>query len=372
MSGPTCGLARGARLEGLHKRTGSTEILKGLDLEFLAGEFTVLLGPSGCGKSTTLRIIAGLERQSEGRVFIGDRDVSDLEPRERDVAMVFQSYALYPTMTVAQNIGFGLRARGAPRREAAERVRETAALLGLEALLKRMPSELSGGQQQRVAIGRAIVRRPALFLFDEPLSNLDARLRVRMRGELMLLHRAIGATTILVTHDQEEALSMADRIIVMDGGRVAQVGAPSEVFRKPATAMVADFIGSPAMNLMKAFAAPDRIETPLGAVALRAPGAGSVQAGFRPDDVLAGEEHPATGPCLRYCGTIELTELLGPRAILTLRTGDTLTRVVVPEGRLAALARGGRLEVAVPYSKLHFFDGVAATRIEPTFADRQS
>ena len=205
----------------------------------------MFLGPSGCGKSTTLRLLAGLEQRTSGEIWIGGRNVSDLEPRERDIAMVFQNYALYPNMTIAENMGFGLRARKTPKDEIRRRVEEAARMLGMADLLDRKPRQLSGGQQQRVAIGRAIVRKPNLFLFDEPLSNLDAKLRVDMRSELLRLHRGLGATTVYVTHDQEEAMTMADQIVVMDRGRIEQIGTPAEIYFSPQSLMVARFVGSP-------------------------------------------------------------------------------------------------------------------------------
>ena len=223
---------------------------RGVDLAIADGEFMVLVGPSGCGKSTALRMIAGLETPSEGKVMIGDRDVTELPPQERDVAMVFQSYALYPHMTVRQNLAFGLRMRGAAPAVIAERVDGAAKALGLDGVLGRKPGQLSGGQRQRVALGRAIVREPLVFLFDEPLSNLDAKLRLETRAELARLHRRLAATMVYVTHDQEEALTLGSRVAVMREGQVEQVGPPLEVYRRPATVFVATFVGSPAMNLL--------------------------------------------------------------------------------------------------------------------------
>ncbi|HYC33055.1 MAG TPA: ATP-binding cassette domain-containing protein, partial [Gemmatimonadales bacterium] len=223
---------------------------RGLDFEIADGEFMVLVGPSGCGKSTALRMIAGLETPTGGRVLIGERDVTSLPPQERDIAMVFQSYALYPHMTVRENLGFGLRMRGAQKGDIEQRVVAAARALSLDQVLDRRPSQLSGGQRQRVALGRAIVRDPQVFLFDEPLSNLDAKLRVETRAELARLHRRLRATIVYVTHDQEEALTLGNRIAVMHGGVVEQVAPPMEVYRRPATAFVAGFVGSPAMNLL--------------------------------------------------------------------------------------------------------------------------
>lgn len=235
-------------LEGVSKAFGENVVVRGVDLTIPNGEFVVLVGPSGCGKSTTLRMIAGLEDITAGTLKIGDRVVNDLTPRDRDVAMVFQSYALYPHMSVYDNISFGLRLRKMPKDEIDRRVRDAAQKLGLTELLDRKPKAMSGGQRQRVAMGRAIVRQPAVFLFDEPLSNLDAKLRVQMRAEIARMHRREGVTTIYVTHDQVEAMTLADRIVVMNLGVVQQVGAPLELYRTPTNLFVAGFIGSPAMN----------------------------------------------------------------------------------------------------------------------------
>ena len=230
---------------------GGTCALDDLSLEIPDGEFLILVGPSGCGKTTALRLIAGLEKATSGTITIGDTSVNGVSPRDRDIAMVFQNYALYPHMTVYRNLGFGLRERRTPRREVDRRVREISAVLGLDELLKRRPAQLSGGQRQRVAMGRALVREPKVFLLDEPLSNLDAKLRVQMRAELKRLHAKLGITTIYVTHDQIEAMTLADRIVVMSAGQALQIGTPQEVFSRPANLFVAGFIGSPAMNLLR-------------------------------------------------------------------------------------------------------------------------
>ena len=235
-------------LRGVEKRFGDTVAVAAVDLQVRPGELMVLVGPSGCGKSTLLRLVAGLEEASAGEVWIGERCVDDVPPGDRDVAMVFQSYALYPHMTVAQNLGFGLRVRGARRAEIETRVSDVATVLGLSGLLSRRPGQLSGGQRQRVALGRAMVRDPGVFLFDEPLSNLDAGLRLRTRDEIAALHRRLGTTMIFVTHDQVEALSLGERVAVMDGGRVLQVGTPDEIYRRPGDLFVAGFVGSPAIN----------------------------------------------------------------------------------------------------------------------------
>ena len=246
----------GVRLVGVWKRFGGVVAVKDMSLEVRDGEFVILLGPSGCGKTTTLRMISGLEEPSQGKIFIGDKLVADPEagvfvpPKDRDIAMVFQSYALYPHMTVFDNIAFPLKLRKVPKQEIEERVREVAELLGLTELLKRKPRELSGGQRQRVALGRAIVRKPQVFLMDEPLSNLDAKLRVKMRAELKKLQRQLGVTTIYVTHDQVEAMTMGDRVAIINYGELQQVGTPDEVYNKPANIFVGGFIGSPPMNFL--------------------------------------------------------------------------------------------------------------------------
>src|ERR1700674_3933385 len=235
----------GLKLKNIVKRFGQTEVIHGISLQIEDGEFVVFVGPSGCGKSTMLRIIAGLEEASEGEVWIGGRQVNDIDPANRGVAMVFQSYALYPHMSVEENMGFGLRMAKRPKHEIKERVARAAEILQLSPYLKRRPKELSGGQRQRVAIGRAIVREPDVFLFDEPLSNLDAALRVSTRVEIARLHRLLGATMVYVTHDQIEAMTLADRIVVMNSGRIEQVGKPLDLYYEPANLFVAGFIGSP-------------------------------------------------------------------------------------------------------------------------------
>jgi multiple sugar transport system ATP-binding protein len=238
-------------IRDVRKAFGATSVIHGVDISIRDGEFVVLVGPSGCGKSTLLRMIAGLENITAGEIRIGDRVVNQLPPKERDVAMVFQNYALYPHMTVADNMAFSMKLRGAARNEIDERVNRAATILGLSQLLERFPRQLSGGQRQRVAMGRAIVRDPQVFLFDEPLSNLDAKLRVQMRTEIKELHQRLKTTTIYVTHDQIEAMTMADKIVVMHDGRVEQIGAPLELYDSPDNLFVAGFIGSPAMNMLK-------------------------------------------------------------------------------------------------------------------------
>ncbi len=351
----------GIRLERLEKRFGEQTVLHALDLEVAEGSFTVLVGPSGCGKTTTLRLVAGLETPTAGRIRIGDRDVTRLEPRARNVAMVFQNYALYPHMTVYDNMAFGLRARRVPEAEIRRRIARVAAMLGLEALLERRPRQLSGGQQQRVAIGRAIVREPDVFLFDEPLSNLDAKLRVAMRTELRRLQRRLGVTTLYVTHDQEEAMTLGDRIAVMEGGRLLQYGTPREIYFRPADLAVARFVGSPAMNLIEGTLGPDGFRAPdLHLPAVRGP-AGRVVLGIRPDDIHPFREgRGLVGPLV---ARVELVELLGPRAVLTLRLGGRELTAVMAEGEVRELGEGAELALGLDPARLHLFDAASGRRL---------
>ncbi|MGS1096445.1 ABC transporter ATP-binding protein (plasmid) [Aquamicrobium terrae] len=279
------------------KSYGSLKVLEPFSLEIENGEFVVLVGPSGCGKSTMLKILAGLEPATEGRIFIGGREVTDLAPGDRDIAMVFQNYALYPHLTVRQNIGFGLKMRGTARAEIDRRVEDAARILEVTPYLDRKPKDLSGGQRQRVALGRAIVRQPQAFLMDEPLSNLDAKLRVHMRAEIGALHKRIGVTTVYVTHDQVEAMTMADRVVIMQDGIIQQIATPDELFNSPANLFVASFIGSPGMNFLNAELKGGRLTlfgrevTMLGATAHE----GRVVVGLRPEHLLLGEA-PVTFP----------------------------------------------------------------------------
>jgi len=297
----------GVELSNVIKKYGETQVIHGVNLSIEPGEFCVFVGPSGCGKSTLLRMIAGLEETTGGQIQIGPRDVTRLDPSQRGVAMVFQTYALYPHMTVAENMGFGLKMNGHPKAEITEKVARASAILRLDEYLKRKPKALSGGQRQRVAIGRAIVRGPDVFLFDEPLSNLDAELRVEMRVEIARLHREIGATMIYVTHDQVEAMTLADKIVVLRGGRVEQVGAPLDLYRDPDNLFVAGFIGSPAMNLLPATRSEGGLSVPaLGSDTLKMPVPSHLPeklvTGLRPQDIeiVEGDTH-----------TVEITEALG-------------------------------------------------------------
>jgi len=294
----------GLSMRGVKKvYPNGVEAISHIDLDVSDGEFIVLVGPSGCGKSTLLRMIAGLETITRGDIDIGGRRVNDLEPADRDIAMVFQNYALYPHMTVYNNIAYGLRNRGTPKPEIETRVREVADLLEIGHLLDRKPRQLSGGQRQRVAMGRAIVRRPAVFLFDEPLSNLDAKLRVQMRVEIRRLQRDLGTTSVYVTHDQVEAMTMADRLVVMNAGKAEQIGTPRDVYQSPATIFVAGFIGSPAMNFLEGRVASSGDEIVAGGVTVQLrkgetlPPGSALRVGIRPEDARI-----VTGP-----GDLELT-----------------------------------------------------------------
>ncbi|WP_412063185.1 ABC transporter ATP-binding protein [Rubrivirga sp. IMCC45206] len=334
------------------------------------GEFMVLVGPSGCGKSTTLRMIAGLESITDGTIRIGDRVVNDVEPKDRDIAMVFQNYALYPHLSVFDNMAFGLKLRKRPKAEIARRVQEAADILGLGAVLDRKPKALSGGQRQRVALGRAIVREPAVFLFDEPLSNLDAKLRVQTRAEISKLHRALGATMVYVTHDQVEAMTMGDRICVLHDGHVQQVAAPLELYDRPANTFVAGFVGSPAMNLLHGHVEGGVFTSDDAGVRIAIEdgfGDFPVTLGIRPDDLYAGEPARAglrlSEPVIAI---IDLDEPMGP---------DVVVYLSVPDGpSLVARVQPQRLEVGAPFSvrldldRVHLFHRETGERIEPTAA----
>ena len=331
------------RFSGVNKSYGSTSVVSDLNLELPDGSFTVLVGPSGCGKSTSLRMLAGLESVSSGTITIGERDVTALQPRDRDVAMVFQNYALYPHLTVRENIAFPLRATKTAATEALSRADEVAESLGLAKLLGRKPKDLSGGQQQRVAIGRAIIRQPSVFLFDEPLSNLDAKLRVETRTELLQIQRRLGITCLYVTHDQEEAMTLSDRMVVMRDGRTAQEGTPLEVYDTPNDTFVAAFVGSPKMNLIDGELAGQTFTLPSGfAMAFeQAHGGGRSRAGVRPDDL---ELTPAEDADAR----VKLIELLGPRAIVTIDARGTELTSVVEASRLTGITEGATVDAVGP------------------------
>ena len=347
-------------LRAVEKSYGALQVVKRVDLEIRDREFVVLVGPSGCGKSTTLRMVAGLESISGGQVLIGDRVVNDLPPRERDIAMVFQDYALYPHKTVFDNMAFGLKVRGLPSAEIRPRVEEAAGILGIGHLLERMPRQLSGGQRQRVAMGRAIVRRPQVFLFDEPLSNLDAKLRGQVRTEIKKLHRTIGSTMVYVTHDQVEAMTLADRIVILRGGEVEQVGTPDEVYAHPRSVFVGGFVGAPAMNFARAAVAEDGRALDLGhgnRLPLPAPLAARA-AGHRGREVILGvrPEHFVTGDASapRLGCRVQVVEPLGADTLLVLAVGASeLIARVPPHVRPEP---GGAFEIGVDPDRVHLFD----------------
>jgi multiple sugar transport system ATP-binding protein len=356
---------------GVGKRYGDAEIIRNLDLSIQDKEFMVFVGPSGCGKSTALRLIAGLESVTNGDIRIGERRVNDVQPKERDVAMVFQSYALYPHMTVRENISFGLKIRKMPTAEIEARVNDAARMLGLEAMLDRKPKALSGGQRQRVALGRAMVRRPQAFLFDEPLSNLDAKLRVGMRSEIARLQRRLETTAVYVTHDQTEAMTMGDRIAVLaplaeaGASTLKQVGKPLDLYDRPQNLFVARFIGSPHMSILRlavredgaalvhpAFTAP----APTGARA-----GGDVMFGIRPEDVRMSHDHGWT-QFARLTATVEFVETLGHEVILHLRAGpDLLLAKSSDHAHLPKL--GDQLSLDINLAKAHHFDPITEDRM---------
>jgi multiple sugar transport system ATP-binding protein len=368
----------GITLDGVTKAFGAFKAVDGVSLEVGDGEFLVLVGPSGCGKSTLLRLLAGLEDVTEGTIAIGDRDVTDLAPRSRDIAMVFQSYALSPHMTVRQNLGYGLRARKTPKDEVKRRVDEVADLLGLAELLERRPAQLSGGQRQRVAMGRAIVRQPQAFLLDEPLSNLDAKLRVGMRASLAQLHQRLGVTTVYVTHDQTEAMTLGQRVAVMRDGHILQCDKPSELYARPNDLFIAAFIGSPAMNLVEAF--PEGDEIRFGQFTLfapRAPRLERVVLGIRPEAFALG--NPAL-PTIDV--RVEVVEDLGSEAHVFFHVdAPPITAEVLEsapeEGLLgadralftarvdagAAPAVGSTVALGVDVERFHYFDADTGARL---------
>jgi len=350
-------------LHQVGKRFGDDVAVHPLELTITDGSFTVLVGPSGCGKTTTLRMLAGLETASTGAIHIGGREVTSLDPKDRNVAMVFQNFALYPHLDVERNIGFGLEARRVPRAEIRRKVEEAAKLLDMEGLLRRRPGALSGGQQQRVAIARAIVREPDVFLFDEPLSNLDAKLRVETRTELLRLQRQLTATMVYVTHDQEEAMILADELIVMNQGRVQQAGSPTDVYRRPSNEFVARFIGSPEINMLDGQVKDGRFTSDLTALPLPGVRDGPVRLGVRPDDVRRPDgltsEH-AVGHLRAY---VEVIEILGASAVVYLQAHGRELRAVVGEGQVDDLEEGQQIEIAFDRRRLHAFDPATGERL---------
>ncbi|WP_113407714.1 sn-glycerol-3-phosphate ABC transporter ATP-binding protein UgpC [Rhizobiales bacterium] len=352
----------GLTIKNVRKSYGAVNIIHGVDVEISDGEFVILVGPSGCGKSTLLRMIAGLEDITGGEISIGGRIVNDLPPKDRDIAMVFQNYALYPQMTVAQNMGFALQLAGAKRAEIDQKVGEAAKILGLQPLLDRKPAQLSGGQRQRVAMGRAIVRDPKVFLFDEPLSNLDAKLRVKMRAEIKALHQRLKTTIVYVTHDQIEAMTMADKIVVLQGGKVEQVGSPLELYDRPRNVFVAGFLGSPAMNFLEGKltggVSPELVLSTGTRIQLASAPAQSegreVVLGIRPEDISFASERGVTA-------TVTVVEPTGSETHVALDLeGKELTWVMRER---AELAPGQTIQISLKTPNLHFFDKVSQQRL---------
>jgi multiple sugar transport system ATP-binding protein len=342
----------GIAIEKLVKRYGPTQVVHGIDLDIQDGEFVVFVGPSGCGKSTTLRMIAGLEEINDGTISIGGRVVNRLEPKQRNIAMVFQNYAIYPHMSVAENIAFGLYTSGLDKAAKRKRVEEVAEVLGLTPLLERRPSALSGGQRQRVAIGRAMVRDPAVFLFDEPLSNLDAQLRAQMRLEIKRLHQRLGTTIVFVTHDQVEAMTLADRIVVMRDGHILQVGAPMELYEKPADVFTARFIGSPTMNIMPAKASQGTLQLGQTPLAWPATLPADVLVGVRPQELRVLEQ--GEGADLTLSGTVAVVEPLGPETFVHVEAEGGLLLASAPAKNPPAVGSAVRLGASA--SGLRLFD----------------
>ncbi|WP_337267229.1 sn-glycerol-3-phosphate import ATP-binding protein UgpC [Oryzifoliimicrobium ureilyticus] len=352
-------------ISAVRKSYGKNPTIHGVDLSFPSGEFVVILGPSGCGKSTLLRMIAGLEEITSGEISIGGRVVNRLEPRERGCAMVFQNYALYPHMTVASNIGYALKVAGVPKAERQRRIEETAKIVGLSEYLERKPAALSGGQRQRVAMGRAIIREPKVFLFDEPLSNLDAKLRVSMRAEIRKLHQRLSATSIFVTHDQVEAMTLADRLVIMNKGHVEQVGRPLDIYHRPASTFVASFIGSPAMNL---FETRIEVESPSirigGKIVPIDPRMASL---LRGKDVVVGirPEHVKLSDRDGVHGVVDFVEELGSgRVVHTVVDGQAFAAAL---GEEVVTHAGDTINFHLPAEHLHFFDRVSGQRIDANF-----
>ncbi|WP_186301208.1 ABC transporter ATP-binding protein [Rhodococcus sp. WB9] len=352
------------RLEGVSKQFGTAQVVREVDLDIADGEFMVLLGPSGCGKSTLLRLIAGLESPSSGRILLGENDITRTPPRQRDVAMVFQSYALYPHLTVAKNIGFPLRARRRSKDEIRERITTVASALGLQDHLDRRPAQLSGGQRQRVALARAMVRDPGAFLMDEPLSNLDAALRSATRTELIDLHHRLRSTFLYVTHDQVEAMTMATRIALLNNGTIEQVGTPTELYDTPRSTFVAAFLGAPPMNLFdatvieragKLHLVADRVDAPLGLFAGPAIGPQKVTAGIRPERIRLN------GTDVQLRGVVTASENLGSEEILHVTVGGTVIRVRAP--RPVAAQVGDAAALSVSPEDIQLFDSGTGRRL---------
>jgi len=348
------------QLRDVRKSYGDLEVIHGVSIDVADGEFIVIVGPSGCGKSTLLRMVAGLETITAGEIVIGDRVVNRLEPKDRDIAMVFQNYALYPHMSVFDNMAYGLKIRGLARSDIDARVKRAGEILELGPLLERKPRQLSGGQRQRVAMGRAIVREPAVFLFDEPLSNLDAKLRVQMRFEIQKLHRRLGTTSLYVTHDQVEAMTLAQRMIVMNAGRAEQIGTPMEVYENPATVFVAGFIGSPAMNFL-----PGRAE---GGGRIVLDGGGAIASGVNVSDgrkITIGVRPEHLTPCApsaaNLVGSVEMIEALGADTLIHVAASGGSIIARLPQGAPATV--GEPIALAAVPARVYLFDSESGARI---------
>ena len=344
-------------LQNIKKSFGATDVIHGIDVSIQDGEFIVIVGPSGCGKSTLLRMVAGLETATSGDIFIGDERANDKEPMDRDIAMVFQNYALYPHMSVRQNMGYGLKIAKLPKDEIEAKVQEAAALLQLQPLLDRKPRQLSGGQRQRVAMGRAIVREPSVFLFDEPLSNLDAKLRVQMRLEIRELQEKLGITSLYVTHDQVEAMTMADRMIVMNAGIAEQIGTPLDVYQKPQTLFAAQFIGSPAMNILDANIVGGAIKLNGVAIGAASGPEGPIKLGIRPEHLVQNE----TGPLQ---ANIHMSEPLGANTLLHGRLAgmDNVAITVSLQGVHHVDDKSKAINFSVDPENIHLFDSDTGQR----------
>jgi multiple sugar transport system ATP-binding protein len=358
----TMSSAQRLRIKGLNKWFGTNHVLKDFDIEIAPGEFLVLLGPSGCGKTTALRIVAGLEEADSGQVLLGDTDISKMLPKYRDVAMVFQSYALYPHKSVAENIGFPLKVRGVPPQDRAQAVHEAASQVHMEDLLERYPRQLSGGQRQRVALARAIIRRPSVFLMDEPLSNLDAKLRGHMRAELKHMQHDLGVTTIYVTHDQVEAMTLAHRVVVMDHGVLQQIGTPREVYDQPANLFVAGFMGSPPMNFVTGRIENGRFES--HGVSIETNGAVADCAavlGFRPEDAEIVD--PGKG---LFDATVFAAELTGDVTLVTITLGEESLSVKMPKEY--DIDFDSQVAINFPLERGFLFDAQSGERLDALFA----
>ena len=362
------------KIENLTKKYGNVNALDNFSLEVNSGEFMVLLGPSGCGKTTVVRCIAGLAKPSNGQIYIRNQLVNRLPPKDRDVAMVFQNYALYPHMNVYENIAFPLKMRKIPKQEIKDKVRNIAQLLGIENLLNRKPKELSGGQMQRVALGRALVREPKIFLMDEPLSNLDAKLRTYMRTEIKKLQRKIGITTLYITHDQIEAMSMADKIAVMNSGLVQQIGTAEEIYNEPANTFVADFVGSPSMNFLKCSVIEKdhyniialgvnsaNLQFPINKLPFKLYSEKNIIVGIRPRDILFLDNEDFNG--IKVKGKISFSELLGDNSLVEIKIGIDDSIKVANTDRNFDFTVGRDVTVGIPYDRIHLFDTTTGKRL---------